>query len=386
MNQRYSYNNSKKAKVSVQSNKRRGFRFYILVAAVVLFSVLISITVLSSCGESNAPSDETDKTDVSGIERNTDIADSEKQKYDFRENVGKYPVEYAAYTDNTATFSEDFSFSSAILIDLKNNEVLAADNAEDRMYPASLTKIMTLIVAVENCTDLDKTFTMTADIIDPLYLENASVAGFSAGENITVRDMLYGLILPSGADAAVGLAEFVAGSEAEFVKLMNEKVKTLGLKDTRFMNASGLHHPNHYSTCHEMALILEYALKNDTMLKILSTYQYTTTPTAEHPEGILLTSTLFSRMYGNEPECAFVVGGKTGYTIEAHHCLATFAVKCTEDESEEAIYAKSPDMILVTVGSSDRWGPIFNAIDIYSAFSNPTAEIKDRTVHPSRSR
>lgn len=331
-----------------------------IVAVILLVTVL-----LFACGSESSDFNKTE-IDVNGLERKSDLiteAECEPEK------IEKYPVSLASYTENTANLSDDFGFCAGIVINLKKNEVLAASNAEEKIYPASLTKIMTLIVAVENCRDLNETFIMTADILDPLVIENASIAGFSAGEKVTVKDMLYGLMLPSGADAAVGLAEVVAGSETEFVKLMNKKVSELGLKNTRFQNSSGLHHPDHYSTCHEMAKILEYAVKNKTMREVMSTYQYTTASTEQHPDGILLTSTLFSRMYGNEPDHAFVVGGKTGYTLEAHHCLATFAVSCTEDESEASIYAKDPEYVLVTVGSTDKWGPIFNAIDIYSAVS-----------------
>ena len=325
-----------------QCKRKNRFTFFIFVGAVL---VILLICMLSSCGGRESHS-KTHDDKVTGFERKSDIL---SQTNDKTAVVKEYPVSPASYTDNTADFSEDFSFTSAILIDINDNVVLAADNAEERIYPASLTKIMTLIVAVENSPSLDAEFTMTADILDPLSVENASVAGFSAGESVTVRDMLYGLMLPSGADGAVGLAGLVAGGEKEFVRMMNNKADELGLKNTHFENCTGLHHPNHYSTCHEIAKILEYAIKD---------------------EAILLTSTLFSRMYGNEPDSAFVVGGKTGFTLEAHHCLATFAVSCDEDECEESIYAKAPEYILVTIGSTDKWGPIFNAIDIYSAVSN----------------
>ena len=363
------FNNSDRArKLSVKRNsykKLNPYKSFALLSAVI---VLLLIFVLSSCGDTDIHSQTpSNKEGVTGLERKSDILCSPEEES--LENSVEYPVSFAAYTDKTAKFSDSFGFCSAVLIDVKNNVVLAADEAEERIYPASLTKIMTLIVAVEKCSDLDSTFTMTSDILDSLIIENASVAGFSAGEKVSIRDMLYGLMLPSGADAAVGIAEYISGSENEFVKLMNDKVTELGLKDTHFENCTGLHHPNHYSTCHEIAKILEYALKNDIMLKVLSTYQYTTAPTEQHPEGILLTSTLFSRMYGNEPDSAFVVGGKTGYTLEAHHCLASFAVSCDEDESEESIYAKEPEYILVTIGSTNLWGPIYNAIDIYSAVS-----------------
>lgn len=124
---------------------------------------------------------------------------------------------------------------------------------------------------------------MTTAITDPLFLENASVAGFLNGEQVTLRDLMYGLILPSGADCAVALALYTAGSEAAFADMMNEKVAELGLKNTHFMNPTGLHDENQYSTCHEIALILEYALRDDFMRTVLSTYKYTTEKTPRIP-------------------------------------------------------------------------------------------------------
>ena len=102
----------------------------------------------------------------------------------------------------------------------------------------------------------------------------------------------------------------------EVVELMNKKSEDMGLHHTHFMNASGLHHDEHYSTCREMAEILRYAMENEIMREVLTTYQYTTSATPEHPEGIELTSTMFSRMYGDEPENAFIIAGKTGYTLD----------------------------------------------------------------------
>lgn len=288
-----------------------------------------------------------------------------------------YPVSYASYSDDTKSFSGDLTFSNGILIDLNSNTVMASRGGDDRIYPASMTKIMTLIVAYENAESLDDTFTMTAEITDPLYLANASVAGFSVGEEVTVRDLIYGLILPSGGDGAMGLAYHIAGGEAAFAELMNKKAKELGLKNTHFTNCTGLHDAKHYSTCHEVALMLEYAIQDDFMREVLSTYKYTTAKTPEHPEGIELTSTLLSRMYGDESGTAFVIGGKTGYTLEAKNCLATFATSFTEGESEEEIYNRSPDYILVTAGSTDKWGPVFDAIEVYKDFAGDGTDYRD---------
>lgn len=251
----------------------------------------------------------------------------------------------------------------AILIDLSTNTVIADKNGDRRIYPASMTKVMTLIVAAENISDYNEQFTFSYTITDPAYQAGASVAGFLSGESVPLMDVMYGVALPSGADATMAIAVTIAGSEEAFAELMNKKAAEMGLENTHFMNASGLHHDDHYSTPHEMAIILEYAMEIPLLAEILSTYQYTTTPTAQHPEGILLTSTMFSRMYGDEAGNCEVIAGKTGYTYEARQCLASMA--------------ETPDgrrFVLVTAMAQERYDPIWDAIDIYKNYIPAIAE------------
>ena len=271
---------------------------------------------------------------------------------------------YAEYTDDSADLNIDSGYG--ILIDLDSNRVIASKGGDERIYPASMTKVMTLIVAYEHIKDLDKTtYTFDAVMLDELFQQNASVAGFLADETVTARDLIYGAILPSGGDATNALAELIAGSEEQFADLMNKKVKELRLKNTHFVTASGLHHDDHYSTCHDMAKILEYAISNHEMRKILSTYRYTTSKTAQHPEGITLVSTLFSRMAGDEVDGLFVQGGKTGYTTEAKNCLCTFAANCREDES----LSTDPQYILVTAfAGAGEYTPVYDAINVYEKY------------------
>ena len=258
------------------------------------------------------------------------------------------------------TLTTEIDSTYAALIDLTNNTVIAGKSANARMYPASMTKVMSLIVAYEAIEDLSDTFLMTSTIIDPVYRSGASLAGFSPNEPVTLLDLLYGTILPSGAEAAVALAEYVAGSEEAFVDLMNEKAKSMGLTGTHFTNCTGLHDADHYSTAVEMAMIMAYAMQYEDCAKILSTYRYTTAPTEKHPEGVALESTMFSRMYGDEPEGVTVQAGKTGYTTEGHHCLVSYA---TDDETGEAY-------IFVTANAKEKFAPIFDAIAVYSDYTD----------------
>ncbi len=265
-------------------------------------------------------------------------------------------LDYPSYSDNaTELMSSNVYCENAVLVDVTDHSILAYRNAEERIFPASMTKIMTLLIAAENIENLDDTFTMTYDIIAPLIQEDASRAGFAEEEVITMKDVLYGIALPSGADATTAAAIYVAGSEDAFVDLMNEKAKELGLKDTHFMNASGLHDNNHYSTALDIAMLMSYVMQNDICREVLGTYQYTTSKTEQHPEGIPLVSTMYSRMYGNEVDGISIIAGKTGYTDEAGHAL----VSCAVDETGK-------EYIAVTAhGAISYWKSIFDTFAIY---------------------
>ncbi len=275
------------------------------------------------------------------------------------EKVEKIPKPSFKLTDSTQEIPSANDAKTAVIIRKKDNTIVAEREMHKRVYPASTVKIMTLLVAVENIKDMNATFTMTLDITDPLYVEEASVAGFLNNEVISVTDLLYGTILPSGADAAMGLAILVAGGEEDFVKLMNKKAEELGLKNTHFTNATGLFNEQNYSSAYDMAIIIDAAMKNELCRKILSTYQHTTAVTPQHPEGILLSSTLFSHMYGTEPETATILGGKTGFVNESGYCIASFG-KANESGEE---------FIVVTFGNSSRWPAFYGQIDLYKEFA-----------------
>lgn len=264
---------------------------------------------------------------------------------------------YPTATEQTAALGDTVDATYAVLVDVTDNRIVAQKGAEIRVYPASVTKVMSLLVAVENVTDMSATYEMSYTFLNDLYLQEATVAGFSSGESVSVKDMLYGCILPSGADATIGLANHLSGSEEAFAALMNQKAQELGLRNTHFVNTSGLHHKNHYTTALDMAVVLAEAMKNTTCREVLSAYQYTTASTAQHPEGLLLTSTLFSRMYGTEPEGATIIAGKTGYTAQAGHTMASYA---KGDDGH--------DYVFVSMAGTDKWKATYDAINVLTAF------------------
>ncbi|MBR3418594.1 MAG: D-alanyl-D-alanine carboxypeptidase [Oscillospiraceae bacterium] len=213
----------------------------------------------------------------------------------------------------------------------EGDEILAERDADEQIYPASMTKIMTLVTYLKLCgeTAEDDVLIMDADVIAAQRAQMAYTAGFEPGEACTVTDLLYAMMLPSGADAAVMLATHAAGSEAAFAEQMNALAAEMGLEQTHFVNCTGLHEDDHLSSVNDIARILLYALKDPLAEKVMSTYRHTTAVTPQHEEGIELVSTTLSRLVGNELESLskplHLIGGKTGYTNPAGQCLATWA-------------------------------------------------------------
>ena len=245
------------------------------------------------------------------------------QKY-YAEKGMDYAEALAQATEQTKTLDLELYSSSAVLVDVQSGTVLAEKGMDEKIYPASMTKVMTLLVAAENLPDLDATFTMTQAIIDPLYLAGASMAGYVNGETVTMRDLLYGAVVPSGAEATEALAQAVAGSEEAFVAMMNEKAAALGLANTHFMNTSGLHDENHYSTVREISLILQAALENETCTEILSAENYRASETEQHPDGLAMTNKFLYRVHHEYAlNGAEITAAKTGYTAEAMNCCAS---------------------------------------------------------------
>lgn len=213
----------------------------------------------------------------------------------------------------------------AILVDTSSGTVINEYNSKDKIYPASLTKIMTAILAIENTSDLGQSITLPDEIFPPLYAQNASMAGFQPGEEVVLKDLLYGVMLPSGAECCIAFAEQIAGSEEQFVSLMNEKAKELGMEHTHFTNSTGLHDPDHYSTVEDISILLQYALKNDDFRAAFTSSRYSTHPSEQHPDGFTFRSTMFKYMDSTEVVGGEILGGKTGYTEEAGLCLASLA-------------------------------------------------------------
>lgn len=281
-----------------------------------------------------------------------------------------------------------------VLIDVDKGEVIAQKNASERMSPASMTKILTCLVAIEHLQRhavdegisvdelLQDTTEITQEFTNYAYSNDGMIVGFSIGEAVTVEDLLYGTILPSGADAASALADYIVRMEgletedhrakreagevadpedtqAAFAALMNEKLAQLGLSSTtHFTNCVGLYGEDHYSTMIDMAMILKAAVENDLCRKVLSEHSYTTTKTEEHPDGIEISNWFLRRI--EDKDChGEVLCAKTGFVNESGCCAASYQISNSGGH-----------YICVTANAWSVWRCIYDHVEVYDNFTN----------------
>lgn len=269
-------------------------------------------------------------------------------------------LEYSAVrTEETENFPADVVSEYGIVVDTDSNTIIASKNGSTRINPASMTKVLTLLVAVEHIDEanLDDTFTITPEITYYSYKHDCSAVGFSDDETVTVRDLLYGTILPSGGDAALALATYVAGDQDSFVEMMNEKLDTLGLSDTaHFTNCIGLYDENHYCTSYDMAMIMHAAIDNPLCKEVLSLHTYTTSQTEQHPDGIEV-SNWFLRKIEDKPVGGEVLCAKTGYVNQSGNCAASFGTD-----------GKGHNYVVVTGKSTSSWRCIYDHVALYRKY------------------
>lgn len=256
---------------------------------------------------------------------NTSSSSNTEDDYVLSENINQEDISTLKESDikELKIDLSDINSEYAMLIDSESGEIIAEKNGDTKIAPASMTKIMTAILAIENFDDMNTYFTMPSDAVISVSSVGGSLAGFYGGETVTSLDLIYGILLPSGCECCIAAGTFISGSENAFVELMNQKAAELGMTSTHFANTTGLPNENHYSTVHDIALLMRYASKNDTFRQVDSTTYYTTS------SGRALTSTMFSKInaiYGDTYVIGGkIIGGKTGTTDEAGSCLCSFA-------------------------------------------------------------
>ena len=231
---------------------------------------------------------------------------------------------------SAATYKPDFDITAkgAYLINLDTDTVIYEKNAHDKLYPASLTKIMTCLLLVEMVPELDNTvITAKAAILGSFSTMNVSLAGILAGEELTARQLLYCMLLQSGNEAAAIVADYLGDQSINnFVDMMNKRARELGCKNTNFVNPHGLHDDNHYTTAYDMALIAKEALKHKEITDISAIYSYQLPKTNKRePEWLVSTNKMMLR--SSPYYRSYIKGLKTGTTTPAGKCFAAYAEK-----------------------------------------------------------
>lgn len=215
---------------------------------------------------------------------------------------------------------------SGILMDADSSAVLYGKNIHNAYYPASITKILTALVVLENSPDLSEIVTFSSNAVYNVE-EGSSNAGLSPGDQLSIQDCLYALLLKSANEAANALAEHIAGSIPRFVDMMNAKAEQLGCVDSHFANPSGLNDPEHYTSAYDMALIAKAAFSNPTLTEIASSTYYDLPPLKQYPEGqtVYIGHKMLKKNFSSY--YPYAVAGKTGYTSLAGNTLVTYAEK-----------------------------------------------------------
>ena len=227
-----------------------------------------------------------------------------------------------------------------VLYNIQEDEIIIENNKDEKVNIASLTKIFTVMIAIENIPNYEKEVIITSEMLKGLKEANAVVAGFKVNQKVTYNDLFYGALLPSGADATRALAILISGSEEEYAKLMSNRVKELGLENTHFVNSSGLDDEMQYSSVNDVLTFLEYALKNSKFKEIYTTRKY------EISDGSFKVESTLEFMNKNlKLDSSYIVGSKTGYTGLAGRCLSSLA----HDEKNNI------DYILITVGAPSSY-------------------------------
>lgn len=346
-----------------QKQQREQFRRYAPIAGGAFCAVVVLIAggvALARSAHSKTMQEQNMaqiQTEEETSQSVSETEESSSQEISTEEET-KAPFVTQTTVDTKAVSSEVVS-ENAIIIEENTGNILAQRDAYARISPASMTKVLTVLVAAEHVENLDDTYTITLAETDYSYSNDCSNAGFDVDEQVTIRDLFYGTILPSGADAAVGLAAYVAGSHEAFVDMMNEKLKGLGLSDTAHMtNCVGLYDENHYCTVYDMAVILKEAMDNPLCREVMSAHTYNTSSTSQHPDGILLSNWFLRRI--EDKECGGeVLCAKTGYVVQSGNCAASY---CLDKNGN--------GYLCVTAHSTSGWRCIYDHVALYQQFLN----------------
>lgn len=271
--------------------------------------------------------------------------------------VDGYSMDAGGATNNIS--EEDVQSEYAVLINATTGNMVVNKNAYDRINPASMTKVMTLIVAVDHIDDLNAYVTVEQSDTDYAYVNDLSIAGFEAGETVTINDLLHGAIMPSGGECCAAIERYIAGDRESFVQMMNDKAAELGLNSTHFTNSAGLYNENHYSSPYDIAMMMKAAIENDISRQVLYEHTYKATPTAQHPEGLEI-SNWFLRRIEDKYTATVVLGAKTGFVTQAGNCAVSYTI------------VNGNTFICTTAKAHSYWRALFDHVWLYN---NETGQV-----------
>ena len=281
--------------------------------AALLLAACLTASLTSGCGQTA---------------QLTDAFSSDRPEYGIQSGDDNTEIPYfakdlcVAEGDAEEIEADTSEAGAALFFNIDTKELLYAKNIYERLYPASTTKLMTALVALKN-GDLDAQTTVSQESVT-FHESGVSTAKLKAGDVLTLRQLLYALLLPSANDAANVIAEQIAGSQDQFVAMMNAEAKEIGATGSHFVNANGLHDENHYTTAYDLYLIFQAAMQYDDFMEIIQQKEYTATYTASDGSAIEATwssSNKFTSGAVTVPDGVQAVGGKTGTTTAARSCL-----------------------------------------------------------------
>lgn len=307
-----------------------------------LCCIVILAVLLTSCGNTQTTLLPYDTEANAIIETSTASAISL-----FADKLCVYSVDKNEKADTTLTAE------ATMLADITKKKILYANNIYEKVYPASITKLLTALVALKN-GNLEDTVTITYNA-SHITESGATKCGFKEGDTIRLETLLYCFLVYSGNDAGIALAEHIAGSEATFVQMMNEEAKALGCVGSNFVNPHGLHDDNHYTTAYDVYLVFNELLHNTkynkTFIDMICTKEYKATYKSKAGSTIKTTfSSTNSYLTGSHeiPKGVTVIGGKTGTTTKAGSCLALYSKDETGKEYLSFIFHASNRTVLLS--------------------------------------
>lgn len=343
-------------------------RFVIPGAALLLLLIVIVVVICVKAFGSKKPEEVIpESTTVSEIAPT--VMESSSTEEASEEIEEGYVLQRMDTTEalNFSRFEGNISSTYGVFIDADNGIILAGNDYNERIVPASMTKIMTVLTAAkalgitgENWAEnpvLQDTFTITREITDYSFVHECSNVGFEVGEAVPVIELFYGTIMPSGADAALGLAYYVAGSQEAFMELVNQDLAELGLsQSSHFTNCIGLYEKDHYSTSLDIAIMMKAVMDNPFLRDVLSAHVREIPASELHPNGIIL-SNLFLRRIEDRDTHGEVIGAKTGFVNQSKNCCVSLA----EDKNGK-------EYICVTIGAEGKWKCIDDHMYLYQKY------------------